>query len=107
MPQRPRLGCGQTQRGQPVGERPAPESVRVCLVPRPRPEAARRGGSARRRTPRHARSLYDDPQGKLGAGGFVSTTSTSSSIETLVVTDVAASKVGELLEEEGNPELFL
>jgi iron-sulfur cluster assembly accessory protein len=37
----------------------------------------------------------------------VSTTSTSSSIETLVLTDAAAAKVGELLEEEGNPELFL
>ena len=44
---------------------------------------------------------------QFGAGGLVSTTSTSSSIETLVVTDAAASKVGELLEEEGNPELFL
>ncbi len=32
---------------------------------------------------------------------------TSSSIETLVITDVAAAKVGELLEQEGNPDLFL
>ncbi len=39
------------------------------------------------------------------AGGLVSTT--SSSIETLVITDVAAGKVGELLEQEGNPDLFL
>jgi iron-sulfur cluster assembly accessory protein len=37
----------------------------------------------------------------------VSTTSTSNPIETLVLTDAAAVKVGELLEEEGNPELFL
>jgi iron-sulfur cluster assembly accessory protein len=37
----------------------------------------------------------------------VSTTSTSSPIETLALTDAAAAKVGELLEEEGNPELFL
>jgi iron-sulfur cluster assembly accessory protein len=43
----------------------------------------------------------------VGAGGLVSTTSTSSSIETLVLTDAAVAKVGELLEEEGNPELFL
>jgi iron-sulfur cluster assembly accessory protein len=32
---------------------------------------------------------------------------TSSSIETLVVTDVASAKVSELLEQEGNPDLFL
>jgi len=32
---------------------------------------------------------------------------TSSSIETLVLTDVAAAKVSELLEQEGNPDLFL
>jgi iron-sulfur cluster assembly accessory protein len=32
---------------------------------------------------------------------------TSSSIETLVLTDVASAKVSELLEQEGNPELFL
>ena len=37
----------------------------------------------------------------------MSTTSTSSSVETLVLTDTATAKVGELLEEEGNPELFL
>ena len=37
----------------------------------------------------------------------MSTTSTSSSMETLVLTDAAAAKVSELLEEEGNPELFL
>jgi iron-sulfur cluster assembly accessory protein len=43
----------------------------------------------------------------VGAGGLVSTTSTSSPIDTLVMTDAAAAKVGELLEEEGNPELFL
>jgi iron-sulfur cluster assembly accessory protein len=32
---------------------------------------------------------------------------TSSSIETLVLTDVAAAKVTELLEQEGNTDLFL
>jgi iron-sulfur cluster assembly accessory protein len=32
---------------------------------------------------------------------------TSSSIESLVLTDVAAAKVSELLEQEGNPDLFL
>jgi iron-sulfur cluster assembly accessory protein len=32
---------------------------------------------------------------------------TSSSTETLVLTDAAAAKVTQLLEEEGNPELFL
>jgi iron-sulfur cluster assembly accessory protein len=37
----------------------------------------------------------------------VTTTSTSSSMETLVLTDAAVAKVGELLEEEGNAELFL
>jgi iron-sulfur cluster insertion protein len=37
----------------------------------------------------------------------VSTTSTSSPTETFVLTDVAAVKVSELLEQEGNPELFL
>jgi iron-sulfur cluster assembly protein/iron-sulfur cluster insertion protein len=37
----------------------------------------------------------------------VSTISTSSPTETFVLTDVAAAKVGELLEQEGNPELFL
>jgi iron-sulfur cluster assembly protein/iron-sulfur cluster insertion protein len=37
----------------------------------------------------------------------VSTTSTSSPTETFVLTDVAAAKVSELLEQEGNPELFL
>jgi len=36
----------------------------------------------------------------------VSTTS-SPTTETLVLTDLAAAKVKELLEEEGNPELFL
>ena len=37
----------------------------------------------------------------------MTTTSTSSSMETLVLTDAAVAKVGELLEEEGNAELFL
>ena len=37
----------------------------------------------------------------------MSTTSTESSVETLVITDVAAAKVIELLEQEGNPDLFL
>jgi iron-sulfur cluster assembly protein/iron-sulfur cluster insertion protein len=37
----------------------------------------------------------------------VSTTSTSRPTETFVLTDVAAAKVSELLEQEGNPELFL
>lgn len=37
----------------------------------------------------------------------MSTTSASTSTETLVVTEAAAAKVGELLEQEGNPELFL
>ena len=37
----------------------------------------------------------------------MSTTSTPSSIETLALTDAAVAKVSELLEEEGNPELFL
>jgi len=37
----------------------------------------------------------------------VSTTSASSSTETLVMTEQAAAKVSELLEQEGNPELFL
>ena len=37
----------------------------------------------------------------------MSTTSTPSSIETLALTDDAAAKVSELLEEEGNPEMFL
>ena len=37
----------------------------------------------------------------------MSTISTSSPTETFVLTDVAAAKVGELLEQEGNPELFL
>ena len=37
----------------------------------------------------------------------MSTTSTSSPTETFVLTDVAAAKVSELLEQEGNPELFL
>lgn len=37
----------------------------------------------------------------------MSTTSTSSPTETFVLTDVAAVKVSELLEQEGNPELFL
>jgi len=37
----------------------------------------------------------------------VSTTSTSSSTEALGVTGAAAAKVIELLEQEGNPELFL
>jgi iron-sulfur cluster assembly protein/iron-sulfur cluster insertion protein len=40
-------------------------------------------------------------------GGLVSTTSTQGSVETLILSDAAAAKVGELLEEEGNPELFL
>jgi iron-sulfur cluster assembly protein/iron-sulfur cluster insertion protein len=40
-------------------------------------------------------------------GGVVSTTSTSSSTETLALTEGAAAKVRELLEQEGNPELFL
>ena len=37
----------------------------------------------------------------------MSTTSTSSPTETFVLTDVAAAKVSELLEQEGNPDLFL
>ena len=37
----------------------------------------------------------------------MSTTSTSRPTETFVLTDVAAAKVSELLEQEGNPELFL
>jgi iron-sulfur cluster assembly protein/iron-sulfur cluster insertion protein len=37
----------------------------------------------------------------------VSTTSTSSPTETFVLTDVAAAKLSELLEQEGNAELFL
>lgn len=37
----------------------------------------------------------------------MSTTSTTSSMATLVMTDAAAAKVSELLEEEGNQELFL
>jgi iron-sulfur cluster insertion protein len=37
----------------------------------------------------------------------VSTTSTSSPTETFVLTDVAAAKVSGLLEQEGNPDLFL
>ena len=37
----------------------------------------------------------------------MSTTSTSSPTETFVLTGVAAAKVSELLEQEGNPELFL
>lgn len=37
----------------------------------------------------------------------MSTTSTSSSTETLALTEGAAAKVRELLEQEGNPELFL
>ena len=37
----------------------------------------------------------------------MSTISTSSPTETFVLTDVAAAKVSELLEQEGNPELFL
>jgi iron-sulfur cluster assembly protein/iron-sulfur cluster insertion protein len=37
----------------------------------------------------------------------VSTTSTSSPTETFVLTDVAAAKVSELLEQEGNSDLFL
>jgi iron-sulfur cluster assembly protein/iron-sulfur cluster insertion protein len=37
----------------------------------------------------------------------VSTTSTSSPTETFVLTEVAAAKVSELLEQEGNSELFL
>ena len=37
----------------------------------------------------------------------MSTTSASSSTETLVMTEQAAAKVSELLEQEGNPELFL
>lgn len=37
----------------------------------------------------------------------MSATSTSSSVETLTLSDAAAAKVSELLEEEGNPELFL
>jgi iron-sulfur cluster assembly accessory protein len=38
---------------------------------------------------------------------FVSTTSTQSPVETLALSDAAAAKVGELLQEEGNPDLFL
>jgi iron-sulfur cluster assembly accessory protein len=41
------------------------------------------------------------------AGGLVSTTSTEGSVGTLALSDAAAAKVIELLEEEGNPELFL
>jgi iron-sulfur cluster assembly accessory protein len=41
------------------------------------------------------------------AGGLVSTTSTDGSVGTLALSDAAAAKVIELLEEEGNPELFL
>jgi iron-sulfur cluster assembly accessory protein len=37
----------------------------------------------------------------------VSTTSTASSTGTLALTDTAAAKVSELLEQEGNAELFL
>ena len=37
----------------------------------------------------------------------MSTISTSSPTETFVLTDVAAAKVSELLEQEGNAELFL
>ncbi|HXR21805.1 MAG TPA: iron-sulfur cluster insertion protein ErpA [Acidimicrobiales bacterium] len=37
----------------------------------------------------------------------MSTTSTQSSVEALVLSDAAVTKVTELLEEEGNPELFL
>jgi iron-sulfur cluster assembly protein/iron-sulfur cluster insertion protein len=37
----------------------------------------------------------------------VSTTSTSNTTETLVLTELAATKVSELLEQEGNSELFL
>ena len=37
----------------------------------------------------------------------MSTTSTSSPTETFVLTDVAAAKLSELLEQEGNAELFL
>jgi iron-sulfur cluster assembly accessory protein len=37
----------------------------------------------------------------------VSTTSTEGSVGTLALSDAAAAKVIELLEEEGNPELFL
>jgi iron-sulfur cluster assembly protein/iron-sulfur cluster insertion protein len=40
-------------------------------------------------------------------GGVVSTTSTTSPAETLAITSAAAVKVSELLEEEGNPEMFL
>jgi iron-sulfur cluster assembly accessory protein len=38
---------------------------------------------------------------------LVSTISTSTPTETLILTEAAAAKVGQLLEEEGNPELFL
>jgi iron-sulfur cluster insertion protein len=37
----------------------------------------------------------------------VSTISASTPTETLILTEAAAAKVGQLLEEEGNPELFL
>ena len=37
----------------------------------------------------------------------MTTTSTEGSVGTLVLSDMAAAKVSELLEEEGNPELFL
>jgi iron-sulfur cluster assembly accessory protein len=40
-------------------------------------------------------------------GGVVSTTSATSSTEILALTDGASAKVKQLLEEEGNPELFL
>ena len=43
----------------------------------------------------------------IRAGSPLSTTSTSSPTETFVLTDVAAAKLSERLEQEGNAELFL
>jgi iron-sulfur cluster assembly accessory protein len=40
-------------------------------------------------------------------GGVVSTTSATSSTDILALTDGASAKVKQLLDEEGNPELFL
>ena len=65
------------------------------------------GTTERLQLPNSERACTMVLNAKVLQGGLVSTTSTESSIGTLALSDAAAAKVTELLEEEGNPELFL
>jgi iron-sulfur cluster assembly accessory protein len=59
------------------------------------------------RSGRHgAPNLYHEDN-RVRTGGVVSTTSTTETSTSLSLTDAAVAKVSELLEQEGNAELFL